>query len=326
MPLGIALEHIGVFLLEGFARHGGVDEVGDFLVRGPDVFQIDRLAVFRGAQGLGRQVDVHITGQRIGDNQGRGGEVVGAHVGADAPFEISVARQDGGRHQITLGDGSRDFRLQRAGVADAGGAAITDEVEADGVEVFLKASGVQVFRHDLASGGQRGFHPRLAGQAKCAGLAGDKARTDHHIGVRGVGARRDRGNHHLARGHRVAFALDGDFHALRALEGAFHFLGKRGFRIGQRQEVLRALGARDGGHDGAHVEMQGRGVDRVIGPIAPHAVGLGVSLNQRDPRLIAAGVLQVADGFGINREEATGGAVFGGHVGDGGAVGERQMV
>ena len=72
--------------------------------------------------------------------------------------------------------------------------------------------------------------------------------------------------------------------------------------------------------------MQGRGVDRVIRPIAPHAVGLGVSLNQRNPGLIAAGVLQIADGFGIDWEEAAGRAIFGSHVGDGRAVGERQIV
>ena len=38
----------------------------------------------------------------------------------------------------------------------------------------------------------------------------------------------------------------------------------------------------------------------------------------------AAGAAEVVDRFVVDREEAHGGAVFGGHVGDGGAVGQAE--
>src|SRR3546814_20865385 len=73
-----------------------------------------------------------------------------------------------------FGDRLRDRLRQRAGIADAGRAAIADEVEPDGVEIFLQARFHQIVRHHLASGRERGFDPGLALKAKRARLAGDK--------------------------------------------------------------------------------------------------------------------------------------------------------
>jgi hypothetical protein len=101
------------------------------------------------ADGVGGKVDVHVARQRIGHNQRRRGEVVGAHIGADPALEVAVARQDRGRDQVALGDGLGNLRLERAGVADAGGAAIAHEVEADGVEIFLQIGGLEIGGHDL---------------------------------------------------------------------------------------------------------------------------------------------------------------------------------
>jgi hypothetical protein len=41
----------------------------------------------------------------------------------------------GGDREVVGVDCLGDFRLQRAGVADAGGAAIADEVETDGLKI-----------------------------------------------------------------------------------------------------------------------------------------------------------------------------------------------
>ena len=75
------------------------------------------------------------------------------------------------------------------------------------------------------------------------------------------------------------------------------------------------------------VELQRVGEHRVgrLG-IAPHALRLGVFLDQGDARGRAAGRLHVAQGLGIDREEAAGRAIFRRHVGDGGAVGEREVL
>jgi hypothetical protein len=77
-------------------------------------------------------------GKRIGHDQRRRGEVVGLHVRRDAAFEVAVAGQHAGGDQALVVDGLGDRRRQRAGVADAGGAAEADEVEAERIEVVCR--------------------------------------------------------------------------------------------------------------------------------------------------------------------------------------------
>ena len=76
----------------------------------------------------------------------------------------------------------------------------------------------------------------------------------------------------------------------------------------------------------AKVEVEQVGENR-IGRIlvAPHALRLAIGLDQRDAALGAAGHREVADGLGIDREEAAGRAIFRRHVADRGAVGERHV-
>ena len=137
-PGGVAGENILVAGLECLARHVGADELGDLLRAWPDVAEIDRLALAVLAERIGGEVDVHRAGQRIGDDQRRRGEIVGADVGIDAAFEIAIAGEHGGRDQIMFADGFGDRLRKRAGIADTGGAAITDEIEAELVELLLQ--------------------------------------------------------------------------------------------------------------------------------------------------------------------------------------------
>ncbi len=53
-------------------------------------------------------------------------------------------------------------------------------------------------------------------------------------------------------------------------------------------------------------------------------LSLVVRLHSGNVGFIAAAGAQVANRLGVHREQATGGTVFGGHVGNGGAVGQRQ--
>ena len=84
-------------------------------------------------------IDVHRAGERVGDDQRRRGEIVRAHVGVDAAFEIAIARQHRGGDQIVLVDRLGDLLRQRTGIADAGGAAEADQIEAERVEILLQA-------------------------------------------------------------------------------------------------------------------------------------------------------------------------------------------
>src|SRR5690606_39519709 len=52
VPAGVALEHVGVVLLEHLRPDGRGDGVADFLRGRPDVLEVDRLAVAARAQGL----------------------------------------------------------------------------------------------------------------------------------------------------------------------------------------------------------------------------------------------------------------------------------
>ncbi|MCW0415190.1 hypothetical protein NB689_000944 [Xanthomonas sacchari] len=64
---------------------------------------------------------------------------------------------------------------------------------------------------------------------------------------------------------------------------------------------------------------------RAVG-VVPQALRLGVGLDQRDLLLAAPGQAQIGQRFGVDREDAAGGAVLGRHVADGGAVGQRQVL
>ena len=64
-------------------------------------------------------IEVDRARERVGDHQRRRGEVVGAHERVDAPLEVPVAREHGGRDQLAARDRLR-YRLgERAAVADA---------------------------------------------------------------------------------------------------------------------------------------------------------------------------------------------------------------
>ncbi len=80
LPFVVAFKDVGIFRHEGFAGDRFLHQFGDLCLRGPDILEEDVVAVFVLTQRLGRDVDVHVTGQRVGDDERRGGQVVGAHV------------------------------------------------------------------------------------------------------------------------------------------------------------------------------------------------------------------------------------------------------
>ena len=91
-----------------------------------------------------------------------------------------------------------DLRRERAGVADAGRAAVADEVEAELLQRLGQPGAVEVVGDDLRARRERGLHPRLARRPRATRVAREDARADHHRRVGGVGAARDRGDHHVA--------------------------------------------------------------------------------------------------------------------------------
>ena len=96
------------------------------------------------AERLGREVLLDRAGQREGDHQRRAHQEVGLDVLVHARFEVAVAREHAGGDDVVAGDRRLDARVERAGVADAGRAAVADEVEAQLVEIRLQAGLVEV--------------------------------------------------------------------------------------------------------------------------------------------------------------------------------------
>ncbi len=229
-PVRVALEHVAVFACEHLFVDVLADELVDFAARRPDVAQIDFAPLLIGAERRLGDVDLHRAGDRIGDDQRRRGEIIGAHVGVDAALEIAISREHGGSHEIAVVDRLGNLRRQRAGIADAGGAAETDEVEPELVQILLQAGFGEIFADDLRAGRERGLDPRLDREAFRHRLAGDKSRRDHHARVRGVGARRDRRDHHIAMAERMGAAFDRNalVHLGGLAELLIHRLGKAG--------------------------------------------------------------------------------------------------
>ena len=167
-------------------------------------------------------------------------------------------------------------------------------------------------------------------QATRPGLASHQAGCDQHVRVGRVGAAGDGGDDDVTVAEIEVLARDRvarkDVVGGNALVRG-HVVQKGARGVGQRHAVLRALRAGQAGHHGREVERDGVGEDGVgRAGLAEHALRLQICLDQRDAGLVASGQMQVVERLAVDGEEAAGGAVFRGHVGDGGAVGDGKMV
>ena len=319
-------EHVGVLALEhrrGYALHRGAD----FGIAWPDVAQVDVRAVRGLADGIGLQVDAHGARQGVGHHQRRRRQPIGAHLLMYATLEVAIAGEHGRHHQIAGLDGRRDRLRQRAGVADAGGAAVAHQVEADPVQVFLQAGGSQILGDHFRPRGKRGLHPRLDAQAALQGLLGDETGAQHHRRIRSVGAGGDGGDHHVAMAQVVVRARHRHASLRHVPARQFHRAVECAAQFGDVHAVLRTrFGPGQGRPDRTEIEFQPRRVDGLCRCLAPQTLRLGIGFGQRHRLLGPARQLEIADGLGVHRKEAAGGAVFRRHVGDRGAVRERQMI
>ncbi len=143
---------------------------------------------------------------------------------------------------------------QRPGVADAGRAAVADEVEAELLERLGQPRAVEVLGHDLRARRERGLDPRLALQPARDRVAREEPGADHHRRVGGVRAAGDRRDHDVAvveleasRRRRVTLAAPCRCAAARRRAA----LGQ--LRLRRRRERPRGpgvVGGRVGGREG----------------------------------------------------------------------------
>ena len=141
---------------------------------------------------------------------------------------------------------------ERAGVADAGGAAVTHDAEAEALEVVEEPGRLQVLGDHLGAGGQRALHPRLAIEAQLACLLGDQPGGHHHVRVGGVGARGDGGDDHVAVGQGEPLTVELHLGLVLRLDG-----------VGRLGGAALALPRDDGGSLGRSVLAE------QVGEVAP---------------------------------------------------------
>src|ERR671916_2055680 len=151
VPLLVAGVDVGVLALVDLRVQGALYLLGYLGLRGPDVLEVDGVASLVLSERVVDQVQVHGPCQGVGDDERRRGEVIGPHVGVDAPLEVAVAREDGGDHEVVLVDRLAYGLGQRSRVADARRAAVADNVEPELLQVVQQARGLQVLGDDLGA-------------------------------------------------------------------------------------------------------------------------------------------------------------------------------
>ena len=112
----------------------------------------------------------------------------------DARFKIPVAAEDAGGDEIVIFDRLFDFRFERAAIADAGCAAIGDELKSELVEVFLQIGFLQIIGDDARAGSEACLNHRIDGEPFFDRFFREETCADHDEWVAGVGAARDGGD------------------------------------------------------------------------------------------------------------------------------------
>ncbi len=132
---------------------------------------------------------------------------------------------------------------------------------------------------------------------------------------------------------KASFAVDGDggacglgFGKTAIGEGGGEEFRPFDFEVVEVDPVLRALGAGDSWLDGCKVEINDLGkIEGVaFGGNTPETLGLVVVFDGGAEFCGATRATEVAGGDFVNAEKAHGRTVFGGHVSDGGAVGQAE--
>ncbi len=298
--------HLAELLRLDRCTHHGID----LFITGPDILQADFLAIDH-AQHILLDVEANGAGNGIGDHQWWRGEEGLLGIRVDTPVEVAVTRQHGGGIQVAVDDFLLNHRVQGTGHAVAGGAGEGDDAETELLQLFFQAGFFQIQLHGLGAWRQRRLDPRLAGQAQPVGISCNQACSNHVARVAGVGAAGDGGDDHRTIRHlpRQFFPVAGN-----ALGGQVAG-GDTGVRVGRAGHVA---------HHARQVEAEGALIDGSAQAVGPQTGGFGVGFHQFDLLLFTAGQAQVVDGLLVDGEHRRSGAVFRGHVGNGGAVAQGQ--
>src|SRR5688500_7285531 len=116
----------------------------------------------------------------------------------NAPLEVAVPTEHRGDYEVVFGHRGSDRFWKVAAIADAGRAAIANELESERLEVRHQAGLLEVLGYGPRARCQTRLDVRLAPQASLDGLLGQQPRGDHDRRVGGIRTTGDRGDHHRA--------------------------------------------------------------------------------------------------------------------------------
>ena len=180
VPHRIAVEHIAVRFFKHLRVHCVGNRLRDFLLRGPNVAQENILAIFSNAERFSFQINVRRAGERVGDDERRRCEKICFDVRMHAPFKIAIARKHRRRDEIARVDGFSHRFGQRTRIADAGRAAVTDNIETKLFEIRQQSRFREIFMHHFGTGRHARFHVRLYLQTFLHRFFSDETRAHHH--------------------------------------------------------------------------------------------------------------------------------------------------
>src|SRR5262245_54041842 len=96
-----------------------------------------------------------------------------------ARFEVAVTRQDARRDQVVRDDLLFDFWVERAGVSNTGRTSISDNIEAELIEIRLQSGLRQIIGNDARAWAERSLDLRFDAQSLLDGLLRQQARGQH---------------------------------------------------------------------------------------------------------------------------------------------------
>ena len=364
VPFRILIGKTSVELLKNLGLERRLHGFADFLETRPDVLEIDINPILVLRDWFLREVDIHAAREGECHNERRRHQEIRPDILVNAGLEIPVAGENSRRHEVILDNGRFDFGVERTGIADAGCAPVADDLESELVEILLQPGFFQVVLHHARTRGERGLHGRIHMKPAQNRFFRKQPGSEHHAGIAGVRAACDGGDEHrsvaehtvllvkrrlrkilhLVRSRTVGdhlrfvfgkHAVDFDACAAPEIRGGFSVAPLRdsfgqkiregGLEIGEINPVLGTFRAGHAGLDGGEVEVDVHAIRDVAFAGHPEQI-LCAEIILECPALSirAARRREVVHRLGIDREKSHRRPVFGGHVGDCRAVGERE--
>ena len=147
-PLLIAGENLAIVLAIEIRSCRLAQRPSDLLLARPQVAQEHGASFPIAAERLALQIDGDPSGERERHDERRRHQIIGAHLRMDAAFEVPVSGQRRGDDEVPAPDLLGDLGREGPGIADAGGAAVADQVEAELIEIGREPGALVVGGHD----------------------------------------------------------------------------------------------------------------------------------------------------------------------------------